>query len=159
VNRENYKAYEQELSGLPGVSLIKYDQREKCNYQYVILEIDEAVTGVTRDQLVDILQAENVLARRYFYPGCHRMEPYRSYFPHAGLVLPVTERLVKRVLSLPTGTAVGPAEIGKICQILRLAVANGPGARERLKGHAVDTAPKGAAFEGVYDPIRAGGIQ
>jgi len=159
VNRGNYKAYEKELSGLPGVSLIKYDQREKCNYQYVILEIDEAVTGVTRDQLVGILQAENVLARRYFYPGCHRMEPYRSYFPHAGLVLPVTERLVTRVLSLPTGTAVGPDEIGKICQILRLAVAYGPGARERLEGHAVDAAPKGAAFEGLYDPIRAGGIQ
>ncbi len=41
--------------------------------------------------LVRVLHAENVLARRYFYPGCHEMEPYRSYFPHAGLVLPETE--------------------------------------------------------------------
>ena len=37
------------------------------------------------------------------------MEPYRSYFPHAGLVLPETEKMVKRVLSLPTGTAVSAA--------------------------------------------------
>jgi dTDP-4-amino-4,6-dideoxygalactose transaminase len=72
--------------------------------------------------LVRILQAENVLARRYFYPGCHQMEPYRSCFPHAGLLLPETERLVQRVLSLPTGTAVGPDEIDKICQIIRLVV-------------------------------------
>ncbi len=159
VNSANYKSYEQELTGLPGVRLIKYDRKEKCNYQYVILEIDESLTHVTRDQIVDILHAENVLARRYFYPGCHRMEPYRSYFPQAGLVLPETERLVKRVLSLPTGTAVGPDEIRKICQIIRLAVACGAEARERLSAHVADKAHKAIMFEGSYDAIRAGRIQ
>ena len=33
--------------------------------------------GRVRDDLVAALHAENVLARRYFYPGCHRLEPYR----------------------------------------------------------------------------------
>jgi len=136
VNLGNYRCYEQELRDLAGVSLINYDQREKCNYQYVVLEIDESVTHVTRDHMVDILRAENVLARRYFYPGCHRMEPYRSYFPHARLVLPETESLAKRVLSLPAGTAVGPDEIRKICRIMRLAIAYGPEAEKRLSGHA-----------------------
>lgn len=135
INQNNYQSYRQELGSVPGVSLIDYDHREKCNYQYVVLEIDEAITQVTRDQLVEILRAENVLARRYFYPGCHRMEPYRSHFPHAGLVLPETERVAKRVLSLPTGTAVGPDEIRKICHILRLAIEYGPQARERLSDH------------------------
>lgn len=132
TNYRNYKHYERELAGIPGVQLVTYDETEKCNYQYIILEIDEWVTQVSRDQLVEILHAENVLARRYFYPGCHRMEPYRSYFRHAGLLLPETERLARRVLSLPTGTAVGAAEIGKICQIVRLVVAHGPEVRERL---------------------------
>lgn len=136
VNLGNYRCYEQELRDLAGVSLIDYDQREKCNYQYVVLEIDESVTHVTRDQIVDILRAENVLARRYFYPGCHRMEPYRSYFPHARLVLPETESLANRVLSLPAGTAVGPDEIRKICRIMRLAVVSGLEAEERLSSHA-----------------------
>jgi len=120
------------LEGIPGVQLVTYNETEKRNYQYIILEIDEQVTQVSRDQLVEILRAEKVLARRYFYPGCHRMEPYRSYFPHAGLLLPETERLAKRVLSLPTGTAVGPAEISKICQIIRLVVAYGSEVRQRL---------------------------
>lgn len=140
VNLGNYSCYEEELRGLAGVTLINYDQREKCNYQYVVLEIDESITHVTRDQIVDILRAENVLARRYFYPGCHRMEPYRSYFPHARLVLPETESLANRVLSLPAGTAVGPDEIRKICQIMRLAVVSGLEAEERLSSH-VATAP------------------
>lgn len=132
VNLRNYKEYKRELEGMPGVQFMTYDETENSNYQYIILEVDEQTIGISRDQLVQILHAENILARRYFYPGCHKMEPYLSHFPHAGLVLPETERLVKRVLSLPTGTAVGPEEITKTCQIIRLVVENGHQIRERL---------------------------
>ncbi|CAH2031349.1 DegT/DnrJ/EryC1/StrS family aminotransferase [Trichlorobacter ammonificans] len=134
VNCENYETYREELAGLPGISLISYDQQEKCNYQYVVLEIDEQVTGIGRDRLVEILRAENVLARRYFYPGCHRMEPYRSYFPNAGLLLPHTERLTTRVLSLPTGTAVSQEDIREICRIIRIALSQRPEEYDRLNG-------------------------
>ena len=113
VNRRNYAAYRAGLQDIPGIHLIAHDETERCNYQYVIVEVDEAEAGISRDVLVRVLQAENVLARRYFYPGCHQMEPYRSYFPHAGMLLPETEKLTQRVMSLPTGTAVGPDDIGK----------------------------------------------
>lgn len=133
INYQNYKQYQQELRGIPGVQQVIYDETEKCNYQYIVLEIDEDLAGISRDQLVDILWAENVIARRYFYPGCHRMEPYRSYYPNAGLLLPETERLVTRLLSLPTGTAVSPETISRICHIIRVAVANSEEIRERLR--------------------------
>jgi len=137
VNRRNYQQYQKDLEGIPGVKQATYDETERCNYQYIVLEIDEAVTSISRDELVEILSAENIMARRYFYPGCHRMEPYRSYFPHAGLLLPVTERVVQQVLSLPTGTAIGPDEVSQICQIIRLAATNGQEVRERLQKQAV----------------------
>jgi dTDP-4-amino-4,6-dideoxygalactose transaminase len=124
VNRRNYETYREGLAGLPGVTLFSVDEAERHNYQYVVVEIDEAQTGVSRDLLVEILHAENVIARRYFYPGCHRMEPYRSYFPHAGLLLPETESLCQRVLILPTGTAVSEEDVGEICKIVRFAVSN-----------------------------------
>ena len=132
VNHRNYEEYKRQLAGIPGVQLMVYDETEESNYQCAVSEIDAVVTRVTRDQLIQILQAENVLARRYFYPGCHRMEPYRSSFPHAGLLLPETEKLVKRVLSLPTGTAVGTDEVDKICQIVRFVVDHGAEIRSRL---------------------------
>jgi dTDP-4-amino-4,6-dideoxygalactose transaminase len=134
VNRRNYQCYQQELGDIDGIRLIDYDESERCNYQYVVLEIDEAITGISRDQLVEVLHAENVLARRYFYPGCHLMEPYRSHFPHARLLLPVTEGLTQRVLSLPTGTAVGPDEITAIGQIFRIVTAHGAEISSRLRG-------------------------
>jgi dTDP-4-amino-4,6-dideoxygalactose transaminase len=122
ANRRNYVAYREGLQGIPGIQLITYDETENRNYQYIIVEVDEDITGISRDDLVRVLHAENVLARRYFYPGCHEMEPYRSYFPHAGLLLPETQRLTQRVMSLPTGTAVGTQKIAVICAIIRLAI-------------------------------------
>lgn len=132
VNYQNYKQYQHEVRNIPGVKLLTYDEAEKSNYQYIVLEIDQEITHISRDELVKIFWAENILARRYFYPGCHRMEPYRSYFPHAGLLLPETESLGKRVLVLPTGTAVGTEEINKICQIIRLVVQHSREVKERL---------------------------
>jgi dTDP-4-amino-4,6-dideoxygalactose transaminase len=132
INRDNYLKYLEGMSGIPGLKAVAYDESEKCNYQYIVFEVDDGVTGISREQLVDILQAENVMARRYFYPACHRMEPYRSYFPHAGLLLPNTDRLAQRVISLPTGTAVGKEEIAVVCQIIRLAISHGAELQERL---------------------------
>lgn len=136
VNHTNYHEYRRQLQGVPGVRLLSYDETERCNYQYVVLEVDEEVTRIGRDDILKILMAENVLARRYFYPGCHRMEPYRSYFPHAGLLLPETERLTKRILVLPTGTAVGPGEIRTICRIIRFVVSHGAEVQPRLAGQS-----------------------
>jgi dTDP-4-amino-4,6-dideoxygalactose transaminase len=131
INYNNYLSYSQGLGGIPGVQLITYDEKEKNNYQYIVLEIEEKTAGLSRDLLIKILHMENVRARRYFYPGCHQMEPYRSYFPNAGLVLPETEKLTLKVLQLPTGTAVSGEKINQICELIRFAVANGPEIHKR----------------------------
>ncbi|MBI5189391.1 MAG: aminotransferase class I/II-fold pyridoxal phosphate-dependent enzyme [Nitrospirae bacterium] len=134
VNRRNYELYREGLAGVPGVEVLSYDGGERCNYQYVILRMDEDEAGISRDRLVESLHAENVMARRYFYPGCHRMEPYRSYFPHSGLLLANTERLAGSVVSLPTGTAVGTGEISALCGLVRFVAENGAELSERLDG-------------------------
>jgi len=132
VNYHNYRVYVAGLDGIPGIQLIQYDPHEKNNYQYIVVEIDERTAGLNRDMLVKILHAENIRVRRYFYPGCHQMEPYRSYFPNAGLVLPETEKLTQRALQLPTGTALSEMEIEKICKIIRFVIANASEIQERL---------------------------
>ena len=126
ANRANFEVDPEELAKIPGLSLIRYDESEKPNYQYVVVEVDAAETGVTRDQLVAVLHAENVLARKYFYPGIHRMEPYCSLFPNGRLHLPETEAIAERVLVIPTGPAVTSADIVKICAIIRSAIEHNP---------------------------------
>jgi dTDP-4-amino-4,6-dideoxygalactose transaminase len=133
INHRNYDRYRANLTSIAGLQLFEYDAREKGNYQYVIAEVDESVTCISRDALVKVLHAENILARRYFYPGCHQMEPYRSYFPHAGLLLPHTEALTQRVLSLPNGTAVEADNIDHICSLIRFCVEHGEIISRRLQ--------------------------
>ena len=133
VNRRNHARYAEELRGTPGLRLRRYDGGGQHNFQYIVVEVDQERFGLSRDELAAVLHAENVLARRYFYPGCHRMEPYRSRFPEAGRQLPVTERVCGRVLILPTGTAVGEEEIRAIGAIVRAAGAAPAVVRGRLK--------------------------
>lgn len=135
-NKQNYHAYRSGLQNIPGVELIDYDERERCNYQYIVIELDERITSISRDQLLDVLAAENVDARRYFYPGCHRMQPYLAYFPNAGMLLRNTESLLDRVLTLPTGLAVNVEQVEKITEIISRVVESGRAVSLRLRARS-----------------------
>ncbi|MDX6498964.1 MAG: hypothetical protein QOG23_2224 [Blastocatellia bacterium] len=132
VNWRNWEAYRESLMALPGISLIKYDPTEHNNYHYVVIEVDPERAPLSRDELLAVLQAENVLARRYFWPGCHRMEPYRTLYPDAHLLLPQTERIAAQVLTLPTGQTITPEIIRVICDIIRSAFENAGEIRRML---------------------------
>lgn len=121
ANRRNYEKYREVLAGLPGLTLMPYDESERNNYQYVVVEVGPEC-AVCRDELVEALHKENVIARKYFWPGCHNMKPYRELFPHAGLVLPNTKIVADRVMLLPTGTTVTTEMVERIGRLIRLKV-------------------------------------
>jgi dTDP-4-amino-4,6-dideoxygalactose transaminase len=132
ANRRNWEAYREDLKRLPGISLIEYAPTENNNYHYVVIEIDPDRARLNRDELFAVLHAENVLARRYFWPGCHRMEPYRSLYPNAHLALPQTEFVAAQVMTLPTGQSIAPEVIHVICDIIRAAFENAEEIRKTL---------------------------
>ena len=117
ANRQCHVAYRNALQGIPGIRLLAYDEVDDPNYQYVVLEIGDEFP-VSRDRLVDALQAENILARKYFWPGCHRMQPYTGLYPHAGLLLTNTENVGARVLVLPSGNSINFEQIEAICSVM-----------------------------------------
>jgi dTDP-4-amino-4,6-dideoxygalactose transaminase len=121
-NRRNHAAYAEALAGVPGVRVIGFPPEQKVNWQYMVLQIDRDAAGLDRDTLMASLHAERVMARRYFYPGCHRMEPYRTMFPDADARLPVTAELTRSILCLPTGTSIDTDTIARVASIIRLSV-------------------------------------
>jgi len=116
-NKENYGAYQAAFATHPHLSLLEFDERETNNYQYVVLSVGDR-HPVSRDCIIEALHANNVLARKYFWPGCHAMKPYRELYPHAGLVLPHTETVAARNIVLPTGMSVDPDVARKIAEIV-----------------------------------------
>lgn len=150
-NRKKHELYCKELRGYQGLSFLEYDENEKSNYQYFIVDVDKDQTRINRDELVAVLQAEGVLARRYFYPGVHRMEPYRSYFPNAGLLLPKTEELCSRLLCLPTGAAVDEEKIKRVASILKVALENPTGVSSILAEKRKESIAKVIPFKKAKD--------
>ena len=118
ANRQNHRAYTEALSPLEGIRVLPYDPREQSNHQYVIVEVG-AECPVARDDIVAALHAEGILARKYFWPGCHNMKPFRDLYPHAGLLLPNTEVVANRVIVLPTGTALPDGAVETIAAVFR----------------------------------------
>jgi dTDP-4-amino-4,6-dideoxygalactose transaminase len=129
VNHRNYLAYCKELESVQGISVIEYDSAERNNYQYVVVEVDPDVCSRNRDEIVDALHAKNIMARKYFWPGCHKMEPYRSLQPNASLLLPETERIAARIIVLPTGQTVDEEAVVRVCEIIRNSVTT----KQRMK--------------------------
>ena len=129
VNRRNRLRYEHELRDLPGLTLLHRPPQERHNYHYVVIEVEEPAL---REDLITVLHAENVLARRYFWPGCHLTEPYAS----ASIPLPASEAVAARVLVLPTGTSVTEDDIATICAIIRLVVAQADELHQLLHSRA-----------------------
>jgi dTDP-4-amino-4,6-dideoxygalactose transaminase len=124
TNRRNYEAYVAAFADVEGISVLRFDEQERNNYQYVVIEV-EPTCGVSRDEIVSALHGENVLARKYFWPGCHRMQPYRDLFPHAGLLLPNTEAVADRVIVLPTGEALPESAPQVIANVVRVLTRSG----------------------------------
>lgn len=108
--RQAQQRYRDRIEGMDGLRLIDFDPSEQSNFQYVVAEVDENRFGLGRDALTLALRAEGILARRYFHPGVHRMEPYCSE-SQPRVALPNTEALARRVLLLPGGGAIRGDEV------------------------------------------------
>jgi dTDP-4-amino-4,6-dideoxygalactose transaminase len=120
INKRNYLAYREAFSELRGISLITHEEAEKCNYQYIVVEVSPTCP-LNRDEIVNVLHERNVFARKYFWPGCHNMMPYRSLYPEAGLLLSNTNIVAERVVVFPTGRCVDQTAITEIASIIRTA--------------------------------------
>lgn len=117
-NKSLYDAYGSGLSGVQGIKLLSPSNVSKSNYSYAVCELDEVAFGMTRDQLLQVLEAENVIARRYFYPGIHRSAGFDHNSHLDSERLSVTEKLCSSCLQLPLGARLDIADVVRITDII-----------------------------------------
>jgi dTDP-4-amino-4,6-dideoxygalactose transaminase len=121
ANRRRFQAYQEGMRGIKGISLLPYEPANEGNCQYIVVEVDEEETGVSRDTLLDLLSAENVLCRRHFYPGVNHMAHYSSPSPGGG-AFPGSEALCRSLLQLPNGQNVTEGDALTICGLMESAI-------------------------------------
>jgi dTDP-4-amino-4,6-dideoxygalactose transaminase len=131
-NRAIYDQYRNGLQSVPGIDVFGFNENEARNFQYVVVQVGPQFK-VTRDELIQVLEGEGVLARRYFYPGCHRMEPYVSELTDKVCArLSNTEKVCEQVMLLPTGTQLNPAEAAQIAVTIRFIQENVSAIKQKL---------------------------
>ena len=119
-NASTWVCYADALRDVRGLQLMQMQDGYGSNYQYVVVVVQED-SPLTRDQLLNVLWQENVRARRYFFPGLHRMQPYAA---REDVSLPNTEAAADHVLVLPAGATVTETEVRAVTGLLELALAN-----------------------------------
>jgi dTDP-4-amino-4,6-dideoxygalactose transaminase len=123
ANRRNYHTYRRALKSVKGCSLIGYDESERNNFQYIVVEIDQQVAGIDRDSLLQTLRSERIMARKYFWPGCHRLESYsQERTTQTDPRLPNTDKIASRVLVLPTGQAIVQKDAQRVAETIATAI-------------------------------------
>ena len=119
-NRVTFERYVDALSDVPGISLLGPDPGEASNHQYVVAIVEAGAE--LRDSIVGALHAHGVLARRYFWPGVHRMQPYASLHGSPSLDLPNTDWAAERVLVLPAGPSLSEDQISYVASLIKEAI-------------------------------------
>lgn len=109
--------YRECLKGIDGISIL--DERSDTNsYQYFVIRINEKLFGKSRDFIHEEFKKYNVFTRKYFYPLCSDYTCYR-HLPSSTIDnLPVANKVVKEVLSMPFYGGLSEDDVEKICNIL-----------------------------------------
>jgi dTDP-4-amino-4,6-dideoxygalactose transaminase len=94
---ERYRLAFQNVKGLRMLDVPPYCTR---NYSYVPLRIEREFP-VSRDVLYDEMRAQNIAARRYFYPLISEFPTYRGLPSASQANLPVATEISRQVLCLP----------------------------------------------------------
>jgi dTDP-4-amino-4,6-dideoxygalactose transaminase len=126
-NRERYELYRRLLDAIPGVRLVEFDQSRRTSFKNIVIEfLDD--WPLPRSLTIEILNAENVLARAYYSPPLHAKP---MAYPHIPADLPQTDRLAERFALLPCGEFVTLGDIEEVIKLLSLIRSFAPEIRAR----------------------------
>lgn len=108
--------YRERLGGVDGIKLCPEQKDVKANYAYFPVVFDGDT--YTRDDVFEKLKAENIIARKYFYPLTNSLACYQD-FPSAGTEkTPVAQFLAERVLTLPLYADLTVEDVDRICDVI-----------------------------------------
>lgn len=112
---EVVKRYDERLSGIPGIKLIKPSAESTPNHAYYPVYFDEMAFGKSRDQVCEELKDNDIRARKYFYPAINEMTCYKGQFE---MNTPVAHDASTHVLTLPMYEGLALEEVDRICDII-----------------------------------------
>lgn len=112
------RRYREALGHVPGISCLAKSGSVVSNHAYFPIFIG-AGYFLDRDGLNDLLRANGIVARRYFYPLISDMPMYRGFASAAVVNLSAAQKVSAQVLCLPIYPELIAAEQDRIIDIVR----------------------------------------
>lgn len=110
---ERYRA---RLGGVKGLRLCADQENVTPNYAYFAVVFDGY--KLTRNEVFDKLKANDIIARKYFYPLTNDITCYRD-LPTAGAEkTPIANYIADRVLTLPLYADLSMEDVDRICDLI-----------------------------------------
>ena len=113
------KRYRKGLEGIPGITHPPEEDWAFNIYWLYSILIDEGKIGVSRAKMIQSLEREGIETRPLFY-SLHIQPPY----PKTTSAFPVSDRLSRQGLSLPSGNGLGSEEIQRVCNSVKRVLHN-----------------------------------
>jgi dTDP-4-amino-4,6-dideoxygalactose transaminase len=116
-NEEQHRCYESRLGSVPGIRALKPSGVTTSNFQHLVGVVEPTEFGLTRDALLSVLNAENVVAERHFHPSSHSVSPFSEIAVDPGQ-LRNTELAAQETFQLPIGAQMTLDRIEQICDVI-----------------------------------------
>jgi dTDP-4-amino-4,6-dideoxygalactose transaminase len=126
-NEQLFRMFRTGLTRISGLDVRVPSGVSQSNHQNLICQIDEAMFGLRRDDLWQILRAENLLAGRGFYPPSHR-----SLLVSPANSLPHTEHYRASIIELPMNQVLAKPDAARLIDLLGSIQQNAGVIRRRL---------------------------
>ena len=111
ARRHIFDLYRQGLADTPGIGHQPIAEWATAAPWLFSVTVDEERFGMSRDDLMGLLDADGIETRPLFIP-IHTLPPYRN--PSTGARLPHTDRLGSTGVSLPTSSAMTDADVDRV---------------------------------------------
>ena len=107
------ECYRERLSGIDGIKLSPIQEGVTHNHAYFPVVFDGY--KYNRDEVADKLMAENIFARKYFYPITNEFSCYKDKFRGE---TPIAKKISENVLTLPMYAGLTKEDVNRICDII-----------------------------------------
>ena len=108
--------YREILWGVKGLKLCDSNKNITPNYSYFPVVFDKKQFGKNRDEVTDLLEKNNIFARKYFYPITSEFEAYNGRFKIQKT--PIASEISNNILTLPLYADLDLEDVDRICNII-----------------------------------------
>ena len=115
--RTIFNRYEKALSNIHGFNFMQEAGYGLSNRWLTALTVDEKITGISRNQIIEVLEKENIESRPVWKP-MHIQPLYKNCEYVKGDHGDVSAKLFQNGICLPSGSSLSEGEQGKIIDII-----------------------------------------